>query len=65
MLRLLEKMSIPKIELNEDNFKKKKNEVINKVNSRNHMQMQKYAIFLKKSLKRNVPKIKGFLLLSK
>ena len=35
------------------NFKKKKNEVINK-SSRNHMEMQKSVIFVKKNLKINI-----------
>ena len=36
------------------NFKKKKNEVINKKNSRNHMEMQKSVTFVKKNLKTNI-----------
>ena len=39
------------------NFKQK--EVIKKMNSRNHIKMQKFVIFVKKSLKINILKIKN------
>ena len=41
------------------NFKKKKNEGINKKNSRNHMKMEKYVIFLKKNVEINTWQIKN------
>ena len=41
------------------NFKKKKNEIINKTNSRNYMKMQKVFIFGKKILKTNISQIKS------
>ena len=44
---------------NEDNwFKKKKNEITNKTNSRNYMKMKTFATFVKKSLKISKLKVK-------